>query len=83
MAIQDNQIESLRTPPHNIVAEQSLLGGLILDSNAWLLVSEQVTEKDFYFPQHNLIFFIFLVFLSQSRKSNNITNSFSTGEQNS
>lgn len=56
MAIQDNQVQSLRTPPHNIVAEQSLLGGLILDSSAWLLVSERVTEKDFYFPQNRLIF---------------------------
>ena len=31
----DPQIESLKVPPHSIEAEQSVLGGLLLDNAAW------------------------------------------------
>ncbi len=47
---------SLRLPPHSIEAEQSLLGGLMLDGEAWDKVSEVVTAKDFYRQDHRLIF---------------------------
>lgn len=68
MAIQDNQTQLLRTPPHNLIAEQSVLGGLIMDSNnVWLLVSERITEKDFYLPQNSLIF-LAIRYLCQKNK---------------
>ena len=31
----DSKTESLKIPPHSIEAEQSVLGGLMLDNNAW------------------------------------------------
>lgn len=49
-------IESLKTPPHSIEAEQSVLGGLMLDNNAWDQVADKVTETDFYRQDHRLIF---------------------------
>ncbi len=49
-------IESLKTPPHSIEAEQSVLGGLLLDNNAWDQVADQVCETDFYRHDHRLIF---------------------------
>lgn len=46
----------LRIPPHSLHAEQALLGGLMLDNNAWERVAEIVTEKDLYRREHRLIF---------------------------
>jgi len=43
-------------PPHSIEAEQSVLGGLMLDNQAWDRVSEKVVEHDFYLRSHRLIF---------------------------
>ena len=34
MAKTDKQVESLKIPPHSIEAEQSVLGGLMLDNEA-------------------------------------------------
>lgn len=48
--------ENLRLPPHSIEAEQSILGGLMLNADAWDTVSEQVSEPDFYRKEHKLIF---------------------------
>lgn len=54
--ISDRELSSLKIPPHSLEAEQSVLGGLMLNSNAWLEVAEQVVEADFYRHEHRLIF---------------------------
>ena len=46
----------LKVPPHSIEAERSVLGGLMLDDNAWDSVSEKVTAEDFYRADHRTIF---------------------------
>ncbi len=48
--------DALRLPPHSIQAEQSVLGGLMLDNEAWDQVADRVTEPDFYRREHQLIF---------------------------
>lgn len=45
-----------KTPPHSIEAEQSVLGGLMLDNQAWENVSEILTAEDFYHPAHRIVF---------------------------
>ncbi len=45
-----------RLPPQSIEAEQSVLGGLMLDNAAWEEVADRVTEMDFYRKDHRLIF---------------------------
>ena len=47
---------SLKVSPHNVEAEQSVLGGLMLDNNSWDIVSDLVVEEDFYRADHRLIF---------------------------
>lgn len=54
--VPDPQIGALRLPPHSIEAEQSLLGGLLLDNSAWDRVADLVTEADFYRDEHRRIF---------------------------
>ncbi|MEP7246169.1 MAG: replicative DNA helicase [Gammaproteobacteria bacterium] len=46
----------VRTPPHSIESEQAVLGGLLLDTSAWDNVADMVRTKDFYRPDHQLIF---------------------------
>mgnify|MGYP006265970113 CR=1 FL=1 len=48
--------EALKVPPHSIEAEQAVLGGLMLDNNAWDQVADRVSEGDFYRRDHRLIF---------------------------
>jgi replicative DNA helicase len=43
-------------PPHSVEAEQSVLGGLMLDSAAWDQVADRVLAEDFYRNDHRLIF---------------------------
>ncbi|MCY3623355.1 MAG: replicative DNA helicase [Gammaproteobacteria bacterium] len=46
----------LKVPPHSNEAEQSLLGGLMLDEHAWDKVADKLGPADFYLPQHRIIF---------------------------
>jgi replicative DNA helicase len=48
--------DRLRVPPHSIQAEQSVLGGLMLDNAAWDQVADRVVKTDFYRREHQLIF---------------------------
>lgn len=45
-----------RLPPQNIEAEQSILGGILLDNEALYKVLENLTDEDFYKPSHQKIF---------------------------
>jgi replicative DNA helicase len=48
--------ERLRLPPHSVEAEQSLLGGLMLDLRAWDQIADVVSADDLYRADHRLIF---------------------------
>ncbi|OHC63551.1 MAG: replicative DNA helicase [Rhodocyclales bacterium GWA2_65_20] len=52
----DPQVAALKLPPHSIEAEQSLIGGLLLDNTAWDRIADMVTEGDFYRDDHRRIF---------------------------
>jgi replicative DNA helicase len=53
---EDPQVAALKLPPHSIEAEQSLLGGLLLDNSAWDRIADIVHETDFYRDDHRRIF---------------------------
>jgi replicative DNA helicase len=55
-APQDPQIESLKVPPHSVEAEQSVLGGLLLDNAAWDRIADFLSQRDFYRYDHRIIF---------------------------
>ena len=52
----NQRVEDLKVPPHSMEAEQSVLGGLMLDNRAWELIADIVNERDFYRHDHQLIF---------------------------
>ncbi len=45
-----------RTPPHDLLAEQSALGGMLLSTDAVADVMETLRGTDFYVPKHEVIF---------------------------
>ena len=52
--LNDPQLEALRVPPHSVEAEQSVLGGLLLDNSAWDRIADLVARDDFYRDDHRL-----------------------------
>ena len=52
----DDSISKLRLPPHSLEAEQSLLGGLLIDNEALDKVADLVSVNDFYRQDHQIIF---------------------------
>lgn len=52
----DRQVNAVKIPPHSIEAEQSVLGGLMLDNLTWDQIAGVITEVDFYRSDHRLIF---------------------------
>ncbi len=52
----DPQLLALKVPPHSVEAEQSLLGGLLLDNQAFDKIADLVTADDFYRDDHRRIF---------------------------
>jgi replicative DNA helicase len=58
-ALDDGMVEGgaeqrLKVPPNSIEAEQSLIGGLMLDALAWDKIADVITADDFYRKDHRL-----------------------------
>jgi replicative DNA helicase len=52
----NNSLEPLKKQPFSREAEQSVLGGLMLNNDAWLSISEMMGETDFHQPEHQTLF---------------------------
>ena len=52
----DPQLLALKVPPHSVEAEQSLIGGLLLDNHAFDRIGDLVGEADFYRDDHRRIY---------------------------
>jgi replicative DNA helicase len=52
----DPQLLALKVPPHSVEAEQSLLGGLLLDNQAFDKIADLVTAEDFYRDDHRRLY---------------------------
>ncbi|MFZ6658835.1 replicative DNA helicase [Undibacterium sp. TJN19] len=69
----DPQIDAIRVPPHSIEAEQSVLGGLLLDNAAWDRIADFIGEEDFYRYDHRIIFQCMVKLINSSRPADVIT----------
>ena len=49
-------VEFERTPPQDLIAEQGVLGGMLLSKESIADVVEIIRERDFYRPAHELIY---------------------------
>ena len=71
--LQDNQVHQIKLPPHSVEAEQSVLGGLLLDNTAWDRVADLMAEADFYRSDHRSIYRHICKLIEQSRPADVIT----------
>jgi replicative DNA helicase len=53
---QNADLQFERTPPQDLVAEQGVLGGMLLSKDAIADVVEIIRDRDFYRPAHELIY---------------------------
>lgn len=49
-------VDPLKRPPHSLEAEQSIIGGLMLDNQVWDKISTKLCETDFYRTEHRILF---------------------------
>lgn len=73
VGVADTQVELIKLPPHSVEAEQSVLGGLLLDNTAWDKVADLIAESDFYRGDHRLIYRHISKLIGNSRPADVIT----------
>jgi replicative DNA helicase len=69
----DPQIDALKLPPHSLEAEQSILGGLLLDNDAADRIGDVVSEDDFYSDAHRVIYRHILVLAADGKPVDVVT----------
>ena len=69
----DDEVARLRIPPHSIEAEQSVLGGLLLDNSAWDRAGDLLTDSDFYRYEHRIIYAAIGALVNATRPADVIT----------
>jgi replicative DNA helicase len=62
-----------RTPPHDMAAEQCVLGGMLLSQDAIADVVESLRTSDFYRPAHQIIFDTILDLYGRGEPADTIT----------
>ena len=69
----DHQVAQLRIPPHSVEAESSVLGGLLLDNQAWDRVGDLLVERDFYRYEHRVVYGAISTLVNASKPADVIT----------
>ncbi len=69
----DDDVARLRIPPHSVEAEQSVLGGLLIDNMAWDRAGDAVSDSDFYRHEHREIFAAIATLINGSKPADVIT----------
>jgi replicative DNA helicase len=62
-----------RMPPHSVEAEQSVLGGLLLDNTAFERIGDTLMESDFYRSDHRRIYRHIVKLIERGRPADMIT----------
>ncbi|MBN8412344.1 replicative DNA helicase [Halomonas denitrificans] len=69
----DQEAAALKVPPHSVEAEQSVLGGLMLDNQAWDSIADRLVADDFYRYEHRLVFNAMVALAESSRPLDVVT----------
>ncbi len=71
--ITDQEMTGLRVPPHSLESEQSVVGGLLLDNQAWDRIGDVIRPDDFYRYDHRVIFEHIAKLIDNSKPADVIT----------
>ena len=63
----EDSLESLKLPPNSVEAEQSVLGGLLLENEALDRIADILSQADFYRHDHRLIYTHIAKLIEQNR----------------
>jgi replicative DNA helicase len=66
-------VRRLSVPPQSTEAEQSILGALLIDQQAWARVADVISADDFYRPDHRTIFAAIASLKEQRRATDAVT----------
>jgi replicative DNA helicase len=69
----DPQIDALKLPPYSVEAEQSVLGGLLLDNSAWEKIFDLLTGADFYRADHRQIYHHIALLIEANKPADALT----------
>jgi len=69
----DSQIQALKVPPHSMEAEQSVLGGLLLENAAADRVADLIDAKDFYTEVHRVLYTAIMTLVSDNKPADVVT----------
>lgn len=69
----DSVVSALKLPPHSIEAEQSVLGGLMLNNEAFDKIVDTLADIDFYRDDHRKIYRAISKLIEQSKPADVLT----------
>ncbi len=69
----DPQLDALKLPPHSLEAEQSVLGGLLLDNEAADRVGDVAAADDFYSDAHRVVYRHVMQLIGEGKPADVIT----------
>ncbi len=69
----DTQLEALKLPPHSPEAEQSVLGGLLLENSAADRVGDILAADDFYSDAHRAVFDAIMQLIDDNKPADVVT----------
>ncbi len=68
-----NTSDALKIPPHDVEAEKSVLGGVLIDSSAIILVAEFLKSEHFYLSEHQEIYSSMLILFEKQQPIDLVT----------
>ncbi len=69
----DPELAALKLPPHSVEAEQSVLGGLLLENHAWDRIADVISQNDFYRHDHKQIYRAITRLIEQGKPADVVT----------
>ncbi len=69
----DPQLDALKLPPHSLEAEQSVLGGLLLDNDAVDRVGDVIADADFYSDAHRHVYRAIVALAAEGKPADVVT----------
>ncbi len=71
--MEERQYLPTRIPPHSIEAEESIIGAVLLDNEAFDRIADAISAEDFYVERHARVFAAMTVLADQSRPMDVVT----------
>ena len=69
----DTLLDALKVPPHSLEAEQSVLGGLLLDNAAADKIGDILAAEDFYNDAHRTLYGTMMTLIAENKPADVVT----------